>query len=122
MVGNSLLLAHLASVAMQAGTAAYLDRWPAMLNRWLGWLSSLEPVPDPTELVTPQALAAREASSDEEALLGTHPVPRANNPAQSHSPCVHAGDEVPTWQVLADSSCSNRKLGNQQDGTESTAD
>eukprot|EP01043_Picozoa_sp_COSAG02_P064841 COSAG02_NODE_9602_length_2165_cov_13.302562_4_plen_76_part_00 len=55
-----------------------------MLNRWLGWLSSLEPVPDPTESVTPQALAAREASSDEEALLGTHPVPRANNPAQSH--------------------------------------
>ena len=35
-VGNSLLLAHLASVAMQAGTAAYLDHWPATANRWFG--------------------------------------------------------------------------------------
>ena len=35
-VGNSLLLAHLASVAMQAGTAAYLDHWPAKANRWFG--------------------------------------------------------------------------------------
>ena len=72
--------------------------------------------------VAQQALAASEVSSDEEALLGTHPVPRANNPAQSHSACLHTDDEVPTWQLLADSSCSNQKLGNQQDGTESTAD
>ena len=54
-----------------------------MLNRWLGWLSSSEPVPDPTESVTPKALAASEGSSDEEALLGTHPVPQANTAAES---------------------------------------
>eukprot|EP01043_Picozoa_sp_COSAG02_P052221 COSAG02_NODE_5592_length_4206_cov_2.462381_1_plen_96_part_00 len=35
-VGNSLLLVHLAGLAMQTGTAAYLDYWPAKANRWFG--------------------------------------------------------------------------------------
>ena len=88
-----------------------------MLNRWFGWLSSPEPVAGSSDVVSSNMSVGCEESSDEEALLGTLPVPQANMPAQSCSPCVHTGDEVSTRELLGDSSGNNWQLGNQQDGT-----
>ena len=87
------------------------DGWPAMLNRWFGWLSLSSPVAGSAESVTSQALAACEESSHDEALLGSITVPQANTAAESCTPYVDDGDEVSTREVLEDSSGSNRKLG-----------
>ena len=65
-----------------------------MLDRWFGWLSSPAPVAGPTELVTSQALAACRESSDEEALLGTHPVPQGPIAAPGCLPCVDQAGEI----------------------------
>ena len=43
-VANLPLLVRLASTVLLAAGAACPDHWPAMLNRWFGWLSSPEPV------------------------------------------------------------------------------
>ena len=93
-LANLPLLAGLGRVVVQSGISACSGHLPAMLNRWLGWLSSSEPVPDPTESITPQALAAGEASSDEEALLGTHPVPQGAIAAAHCLPCVDQAGEI----------------------------
>ena len=93
-LANLPLLAGLGRVVVQSGMSACSGHLPAMLNRWLGWLSSSEPVTDPTESITPQALAAGEASSDEEALLGTHPVPQGAIAAAHCLPCVDQAGEI----------------------------
>ena len=76
-VANSPLLARLASVVLLAAVAACSDHWPAMLNRWFGWLSSPAPTVEPTTSVTEEELGACEASSDEEAL--GHPRHRSSS-------------------------------------------
>ena len=50
-LANLPLLAGLGSAEVQSGVSACSGHLPAMLNRWLGWLSSSEPVPDPTESI-----------------------------------------------------------------------
>jgi hypothetical protein len=77
-----------------AAVAACSDHWPAMLNRWFGWLSSPAPVAGPTESVTSQALVACKESSDEEALLGTHPVPHGYIAAADCLSCVDQAGKI----------------------------
>eukprot|EP01043_Picozoa_sp_COSAG02_P035342 COSAG02_NODE_2525_length_8606_cov_5.841895_7_plen_863_part_01 len=117
-LANLPLLAGLGSAEVQSGVSACSGHLPAMLNRWLGWLSSSEPVAGSAESGTSPALAACEESSHDEALLGTITVPQANTAAKSCPSCVDDGDEVSAREVLEGSSGSNQKLGNWQDGTE----
>ena len=77
-LANLPLLAGLGSAMFQTGDVACSDHWPAMPNRWFGWLSSPEPVAGSSEIVASHKYAGCEESSDEEALLGTIPVPQAN--------------------------------------------
>ena len=60
---NLPLLAGLGSAGLQAGVVVCCDDWPAMLNRWFGWLSSPAPVAGPTESVAEEELAACEEAS-----------------------------------------------------------
>ena len=88
------LLADLGSVVVQAGVVVCCDDWPAMLNGWFGWPSSLAPVAGPTESVTSHALVACTESSDEEALLGTHPVPHGYIAAADCLSCVDQAGKI----------------------------
>ena len=93
-LANLPLLADLGSVVVQAGVVVCCDDWPAMLNGWFGWLSSLAPVAGPTESVAEEELAACGEASDEEALLGTHPVPHGSIAAVDCLSCVDQAGKI----------------------------
>ena len=75
-----------------------------MLNRWFGWLSSPEPVAGSATVVSSDMSARCEESSDEEALLGTLPVPQGAMVAAACPPCM---DQIGEIEPRKDEECTS---------------